>query len=219
MASVQVVTTKVLGTVKWLNVKNGYGFIKSWHDGSLCPLLKMAIKKNNPRKYLRSVGNGETVAFDMVEGEKVSLPVGLGYPSTRSKYAADRNHYRQYPRQQGPQHTYPGNCPNGGSKTTEESDGLQAEASASQQRRPTYPSQHRYPPTWSTCPTAAGSSPYITWSSFREWGAKGVQSQPTNVWLSYRGFRPQFRPRFVCGIYWCWDKHLESQFTVTLYFA
>uniref|UniRef100_A0A8C9WFL9 CSD domain-containing protein n=1 Tax=Scleropages formosus TaxID=113540 RepID=A0A8C9WFL9_SCLFO len=149
------VTTKVLGTVKWLNVKNGYGFIKSWHDGSLCPLLKMAIKKNNPRKYLRSVGNGETVAFDMVEGEKVSLPVGLGYPSTRSKYAADRNHYRQYPRQQGPQHTYPGNCPNGGSKTTEESDGLQAEASASQQRRPTYPSQHRYPPTWSTCPTVA----------------------------------------------------------------
>uniref|UniRef100_A0A8C9TNW2 CSD domain-containing protein n=1 Tax=Scleropages formosus TaxID=113540 RepID=A0A8C9TNW2_SCLFO len=176
------VTTKVLGTVKWLNVKNGYGFIKSWHDGSLCPLLKMAIKKNNPRKYLRSVGNGETVAFDMVEGEKATQA---------ANYAADRNHYRQYPRQQGPQHTYPGNCPNGGSKTTEESDGLQAEASASQQRRPTYPSQHRYPPT----------------------------CQPTNVWLSYRGFRPQFRPRFVCGIYWCWDKHLESQFTVTLYFA
>ena len=39
-----------------------------------------AIKRNNPRKFLRSVGDGETVEFDVVEGEKVRAAATLPRP-------------------------------------------------------------------------------------------------------------------------------------------
>uniref|UniRef100_A0A671YHP8 CSD domain-containing protein n=1 Tax=Sparus aurata TaxID=8175 RepID=A0A671YHP8_SPAAU len=72
----KVIATKVLGTVQWFNVRNGYGF----------------INRNDTK---------EDVFFDVVEGEQgaevatVTDPVGSAVQG--SQYATDRNRYKRYP--------------------------------------------------------------------------------------------------------------------------
>ena len=77
-------STTAAGTVKWFNVLKGYGYI-TLEDGSADIFVhKTNIAKNNPRKAVPSLGDGEMVVFNIAETAKGPEAVEVTGPRGRN---------------------------------------------------------------------------------------------------------------------------------------
>ena len=89
----KVIGSRVTRTVKWFNAKRGFGFITPDSTREDIFVHHSSILRNNPRKYLRSLGDGERVEFNVVKGRKGFMAINVTGPCganvLHSRYAAN----------------------------------------------------------------------------------------------------------------------------------